>query len=37
MDPIKKVFKSPVALATAAALAADQFGIPLPGGSQIWW
>jgi hypothetical protein len=28
MDPIKNVFKNPVALATTAALAADQFGIP---------
>ena len=32
MDPIKK---NPVVSAAAAALATDQFGIPLPGGNKI--
>ena len=34
MDPIKKVVKSPAGLA-AAALAVDQFGIPIGGGKKI--
>ena len=34
MDPIKKVVKSPAALA-AAGLAVDQFGIPIGGGKKI--
>jgi len=34
MDPIKKAVKSPAGLA-AAALAVDQFGIPIGGGKKI--
>jgi hypothetical protein len=34
MDPLKKVVKSPAALA-AAGLAVDQFGIPIGGGKKI--